>query len=660
MSNTDKITTDDNTANKGYPELAQATDQQIMAALKDASIPTLMMSMIHMSGDNSLLDGPIKPNTAMLSEIQGYMSEEDKEKVRQQAFKVIREFRQHQCQLPPPPDHDTIVRMMAFITGEQEIPADYLQMMQEEMSLGGVDMRHPQIDRQSIEQWRSDTSRDFHVAIIGGGMSGLLAAARLHQAGIPYTLLEKNDDVGGTWYENKYPGCRVDIANHFYSYSFDHDHNWSKFFAERDELHGYFRKIAEKYHIVENTLFNSEVTASHFDEQNAVWVVDYCQNGQQKSLQADVMITAVGQLNRPRFPAVSGREKFKGLQMHTAEWQDFDPTGLKIAVIGTGASAFQLVPELAKADCELTVIQRSPPWMMDNPHYHSSISAGKQWCLDNLPFYQNWFRFLLFWPGSDGAYPMLQIDPEWDDDGRSINEINKMYRDILIANIESRVQDPELLKKVVPDYPPLGKRLLQDNGSWFKALQQDNVQLVDSAVSEVTTDGIITADGNSHQFDVLIWATGFHADTLLAPMQITGRGGAELGALWGDEPKAYLGITVPKFPNMFCLYGPNTNLAHAGSIIFHSECQVQYLQSCIKYMLENELNTIECTEAAFDRYEEKLSQTLAGIIWSYPKMDNWYKNSRGRVVNTSPWKLVDYWNWTREMAPRRFHRCQDR
>ena len=643
--------------NQKYPVIT-SSDAEIAAALEEASIPTLLMSMIHISGDASLLDGPIRPGTPMLNEIQGFMSEEDKAQVRRQALELIRSWRDGGRALPPPPDEQTIRRMMAFIVGEQEFPEEYLPMMLEELRLSGDDQRHVAIDSQAVADWSAKrTGKPLHVVVVGAGMSGVLAAIRLKQAGIDFTMLEKNAAVGGTWYENHYPGCRVDIANHFYSYSFEHDYQWSQFFAERDELYSYFRSLVEKYDILPHIRFESECESASFDEGEELWNISYRCGDQLRHIDANVLVTASGQLNRPKTPEVPGRERFSGAQMHSAEWDDSVPlAGKKVAVIGTGASAFQLVPELAKMGCRLTVFQRSAPWMMANENYHKSVGPGKQWCLSNLPHYQDWYRFLIFWPGSDGAYPMLMIDPQWDDGGLSINEANRGFRDYLVDYIKSEVQDPELLAKVIPDYPPMGKRLLQDNGSWFAALQRDNVELVNSAngIREITEHGLIDSDGQTHDFDVLIWATGFHADRLLMPMRIEGRGGQSLQELWGDEPKAYLGITVPEFPNLFCLYGPNTNLAHAGSIIFHSECQVRYLMSALKLMLEKQLSTIECKQQAFDGYEQRLSEQLAKVIWSYPKMNNWYKNKHGRVVNTSPWRLVDYWSWTRQMAPEDF------
>jgi 4-hydroxyacetophenone monooxygenase len=222
-------------------------------------------------------------------------------------------------------------------------------------------------------------------------------------------------------------------------------------------------------------------------------------------------------------------------------------------------------------------------------------------------------------------------------------------RKLFTGYLESQLADrPDLLAQVTPDYPPFGKRMLQDNGSWLGALKRDNVDLVTCGIREITHDGVMDNDGVHHPADVIVFATGFYADKFLWPMRITGRGGAVLAERWGEEPRAYLGITVPDFPNLFCLYGPSTNLAHAGSIIFHSECQVRYTMRCLEGLLANGGRALDCRPEVYDAFNAKLDATLARMVWSHPGMTSWYKNSKGRVITTSPWRLVDYWGWTRE------------
>ncbi len=620
-------------------------DDVLASALERASIPTLMMSLVHLTGDASLLEGPIRPQQAVMGEVQGMMSEADKAEIRARALEALKAYRDRGCSLPPPPSPETVHAMMSFMVGE-EVPADYVPMMLEEMALDGEDARDVTWD-----DVPKAAREGFRVVVVGAGMSGLLAAIRLEEAGVPYVVLEKNAAVGGTWLENRYPGCRVDIANHFYCYSFEPSHDWPEFFSQRQELQEYFERCATKYGIREHIRFGCEVAAMHFDEATSCWRLHLrAADGDEETLVANAVISAVGQLNRPKRPDIPGLESFEGPAFHSARWQDEHPiAGRRVAVIGSGASALQLVPELAKQAGELLVFQRSPAWMVPNPNYHRRVSDGKKWLLKHVPYYARWYRFLLFWPGSDGLLPSLVIDPEWPHPERSVNAANEGMRQIFTRYMEEQVgDDPELLAKVVPSYPPFGKRMLQDNGSWLAALKRPNVELVTTGIREITPRGIVCEDGSEYPVDLIVFATGFHANRFLWPMDVVGRDGLRLADAWGDDPRAYLGISVPGFPNLFCLYGPATNLAHAGSIIFHSECQVRYAMGCLRALLERGAQAMECRSKVCDDFNRRLDETMSRMVWSHPGMDSWYKNRKGRVTTTSPWRLLDYWRWTRE------------
>jgi 4-hydroxyacetophenone monooxygenase len=240
--------------------------------------------------------------------------------------------------------------------------------------------------------------------------------------------------------------------------------------------------------------------------------------------------------------------------------------------------------------------------------------------------------------------PACTVDPEWPHQERSINKVNDRMRQNLIANIKHQICDnPALLAKVIPNYPPFVKRILVDNGSWFAALKRENVELITDEIREIVPDGLIDTTGKHHRVDIIVYATGFYTNRFLWPMEIIGKAGADLRESWGDEARAYLGITLPKFPNLFLLYGPSTNLAHGGSIIFHSECQVRYVMGCIKALVESRAGVTECKEAPFHRCVDAYAKRCAGTVWAHSGARNWYKNARGVVVNTSPWRLVDYW-----------------
>lgn len=620
-------------------------DSDIAAALEEASVPVLMMSMIHMTGDASILDGALRPAGAYLNEMQGFMSPEDQAAVRAQALDIIKAYRDGGCQLPAAPSRETIHAMMKFLVVE-DVGEEYIPMLMEELELDGEDVREVTVEAAEA------TKSAFPVLVIGGGMSGVLAAIRMEEAGIPYTVIEKNPAVGGTWYENQYPGARVDVGNHFYCYSFEPSYEWSQYFSRQPELQAYFERCAKKYNVLQHFRFNTEVVGARFDEDSQQWLVTIRdQQGAEEQLAAKALISAVGQLNRPNFPDIAGMDSFAGPSFHSAQWQhDVDLKGKKVAVLGSGASAFQLVPEIAKEVAELTVFQRTPPWMFENPSYHDEVGAGKKWCLKHLPFYARWLRFLIFWPACDGAWATLLVDPDWPHQDRSVNEINDIIRQTFRDYIAGQVDgDEALLAKVIPEYAPLGKRTLQDNGSWLGALKRDNVELVSEAVASVDATGLTTVSGDHYEVDVIVYASGFKGNQFLWPMEITGKNGVSLNEQWGEDAETYLGITVPNFPNFFCMYGPGTNLAFGGSLIQNSEMQMRYIMGCFKALLESGNSSIECKAEVCADYNRRMRAQHAAMVWEHDSIKtSFYKNAKGHATLLSPWKILDYWTWTQE------------
>jgi len=619
-------------------------DATIAAALEDLSIPTLLMSMVHMTGDPRYLRWEHVPAGIYLNEVQGYMPEESQAAVRAEALRIIAAYRDGGCVLPPPPD-DALLHEMMQVLVASEVPEEYVPLILEELELDGVDAR--EVDwAAAVDPERRE---GLHVVVIGAGMSGVLAGIRLGHAGIPYTIVEKNPAVGGTWFENRYPGCRVDVGNHFYCYSFAPEDDWSEFFARQPELHRYFERVAAEYGVVDHIRFDTEVRSAVWDEESAAWTVRVEGPDGPAELRADVVISAVGQLNRPKLPDLDGIEEFSGTSMHSAEWVDgTDLSGARVAVVGTGASAFQIVPTIAGDAAHVTVFQRSAPWMFPNPHYHDAVGDGVRWALRHLPFYGRWYRLLLFWPACDGGLPAMRVDPDWPHQERAVSEVNDMAREFFTGWIVEQCRgDEELAAKVVPDYVCLGKRTLQDNGSWLEALTRPDVDLVTAPIERITPHGVRTVDGIDHEVDVIVYATGFHANRYLWPMEIVGRDGAVLSEQWGDEPTAYLGIAVPNFPNLFCLYGPGTNLAHGGSLIFHSECQIRYVMGLIGALVEGGHRSVEVRRDVHDDYNDRLHAELDTMVWSHPSIrHSWYRNESGKIFILSPWRLVDYWSWT--------------
>ncbi|QQS15130.1 MAG: NAD(P)/FAD-dependent oxidoreductase [Rhodospirillales bacterium] len=543
--------------------------------------------------------------------------------------------------------------MMAAGVG-QAVPDEYIPLILEETRLTGDG------DPRSVP-WRrapdaAALSR-FRVLVIGAGLSGLCVGIKLREAGIPFTILEKNDTVGGTWYENAYPGCGVDTPNHFFSFSFEPNHDWPDHFSKRDELWGYLERVADKYDVRRAVRFGVEATAAGYDAAKGVWrVAVRSKDGAEETIETEILVGAVGQLNRPAIPDIPGLSDFEGPAFHTGHWEpEHDLSGKRVAMIGTGASGMQAGPSIAGDVARLTIFQRTPHWSVHNPNYHATVAAGKKWALRHVPFYDKWYRFLLFWASADGLHASLQIDPAWPHPDRSLNAVNQGFRDMLEAHIRAEIgDDPVLLAKVIPPYPPYGKRMLRDN-RWYRMLKRPNVDLVTAPIARVTADAVVTTDGVAHPADVIVFATGFQAGRMLWPMDIRGRGGVSLRDLWGDDdPRAHLGMTVPGFPNFFIVYGPNTNLGHGGSIIFHTECQVRYIMQALREMIEGGHRTIECRREPHDAYNERVDAAHRRMVWSHGGVGNWYKNASGRVIANSPWRLVDYWSMTRELDPADF------
>ncbi|CAN5424743.1 NAD(P)/FAD-dependent oxidoreductase [soil metagenome] len=626
-------------------------DDTIRAALADVSIPTLLLSVVHMTGDPSVIRTDLKPQGLFLNEVQGYMSEEQKAEAREIAFAAIRAYRDGGSVPAEPPSAELIGEMMRWLVCA-DVPAEYVPMLLEEMELDGRDAR--QVDLSVSAEDRAA----FPVVVIGAGQSGLLAGIRLKEAGLPFTIIEKNAGVGGTWWENTYPGCRVDVGNHFYCYSFEPTDQWTQFFAGQPELQGYFEGVMERHGITPHVQWETEVVSARWDEGAGRWHVQVRQaDGAEETLVARAVISAVGQLNRPNLPDIPGRDHFAGPSFHSARWDhSVDLRGKLVALVGAGASGFQIAPAIADEVAHLTVFQRTAQWMFPNPNYHEPVGPGVQWALRHLPFYGRWYRFLLFWPGCDGGLEAARVDPAWPHQEQSVSETNDLTRQMFTDWIASQVGDAaELLAKVVPDYPATGKRTLQDNGSWLRTLTRDDVDLVRDGIARIEPDAIVTTTGERHEVDVIVYATGFQANRFLWPMEIVGRDGALLSEVWGDEPKAYLGITVPGFPNLFCMYGPGTNLAHGGSLIFHSECQIRYITGCLDLLLRTGAAAMEPRPDVHEAYYERTQKELEGLVWSQPSIrHSWFKNRAGRIHVLSPWRLVDYWEWTKAPDPEDF------
>ena len=622
------------------------------AALAEAHLPALLMAVVHLTGDASLLTAERRPGYVLLADgkLGGY-SPEVQADIRARGKAAIAAHL-NGAPLPPSPSPSTVRKMMDWMAGV-DIPEQYARFLTEELHLDGVDSSRPDWSDPALKA----AARRIKVLVVGAGMSGLLTGIRLKQAGVDFTILDKNPDAGGTWFENVYPGCRVDNPNHMYSYSFEPNHDFPQYYSTQPVLLDYFRRVTDKHGLRAHIRFETTVEQAVFDEAEGLWRVTVkTAGGGREVLEATALVTAVGQLNQPRYPDIEGLESFDGPSFHSARWRhDVDLTGKRVAVIGTGASAFQFVPEIAPKVAHLDVYQRTPPWPLPGPTYHHDVPEGKKWLLEHVPFYGKWYRFWLFWMMTDGFIEAVKADPGWNGGPETVGLANAALRALVVEAVRAQAPDrPDLLEKIIPTYPIGGKRALVDNGVWVGALKRDNVDLITTGIDRITPAGVVTRDGVEHPADVLIHGTGFHASRFLWPMRIVGRGGVTLDEAWNGDARAYLGMTTPGFPNLFMLYGPNTNIVVNGSIVFFSECSVRYVVGALKLLAETGSQTMEVRQDVHDAFNARVDAANALMAWGSPHVSSWYKNATGRVSQNWPFPLVDYWNATVAPNPEDF------
>ena len=595
--------------------------EKLMELLKEADIATISLVLSHLTADLSYVD-KIKPFVKGAFDYSVNVPEDDANFIREKLIEVLQKITNKNNNLNSINNikEEHLSYIMSAGVGA-EIKDEYIPMMKEELGFNDNSIRDECIN--NIKKHESKPN----VIIIGSGLCGILAGIKLSKAEIPFIIIEKNDSIGGTWYENTYPGCGVDTPNHVYAYSFEPSFHWEEFYSKRDAILNYLKKCVKKYNLFDHIQLNTTVESTVFNEITKSWDTSIISNNKKSILNSNIVISAVGQLNKPSIPNIKGIGEFNGPIIHTGAWDDnFDYKDKNIALIGTGASGMQVA----------------------NPNYHRKLSKGKKWVLENIPFYSRWYRLQLFWGFCDGIHASLYKDPNWKFPDRSLNHTNERFRVNMVKHIESIIgNDKELLNKVIPNYPPYGKRMLMDN-NWFEMLKKDNVQLITDKVNSITNSSIET-DEHSYKKDAIVMATGFKASKMIWPIKVVGKKGINLNDFWNnDNPKAHVGITVPNFPNFFIMYGPNTNLAHGGSIVFHGECQIRYILGCINLLLEKKYKIMDCMQEPFEKYNSKVDAEHSKMVWTHDKVNSWYRNGTGRVITNSPWRLVDYWNFTKE------------
>lgn len=665
-------------------KLSPEDEARLREAIASANIPTLLMVLVQLTGELRWLEDPYRPTRTRGLEDNDTagLPEPLQKEIKEAAAEAIIAWRNGEPPAIPAPSQELLVDMMTVCMGET-VPYEYAPMIAQELGVGhertwvadGAGDEFVRVDDHGrpVTQYGSGTSEPgldpesrkhrpklpdmappppgFEALIIGAGVSGLCAAVHFEENGIPYKILEKHDTVGGVWLENRYPGAGVDTPSHLYSFSFA-PNDWTRYFAGQKEIQAYLERVADEFGIRQNIRFQREVVSATYDDDIQGWLVKAMKpDGTEETHRANVLISAVGAFNKPKLPNVRGLGTFEGPSVHTARWpEDLDLSGKRVAVIGVGASAMQTVPAIADAVGSMVIFQRSPQWAVPFEKFQKPVPEPIRFLLREVPLYYAWYRLRLAWVYNDKLYPSLQKDPGWPHQDRSLNPINDGHRRFFTRHMVSELGErQDLLPKVLPDYPPFGKRMLLDNG-WFRTLTRENVELVVEGVKEVRPTGVVSESGKEYDADVLIWATGFDVVHFLAPMEVTGRSGRTIEEVWsGDDARAYLGTAIPDFPNFFCLYGPNTQFGHGGSLITVMERQMHYVMSVLAEMFARDIGVVEVRKDVHDQYNKKVDEAHENMVWTHPGMDTYYRNSRGRVVVNNPFRMVDYWKMTQHV-----------
>jgi 4-hydroxyacetophenone monooxygenase len=612
--------------------------QRFADAVQVANIPTLLMVLVQLSGDFRWLKPPYRPAAArgMGDNDTGGLPAQIQQEIRDAALHAILAWRAGAPTAIPEPSPELLVTMLSCAMAEA-IPPEYGPMAAAQLGLTPF-----------TEERQIDVPDRFSVLVIGAGVSGLCAAYYLQRAGIPFVAMEKSAHIGGTWRENRYPGAGVDTPNHLYSFSFA-PNDWSMYFALRDELHAYLENVADRFALRDKFRFETEVVSLAYVTANQRWAVTirHC-DGSTEVVHATVVISATGIFSPVSIPSIDGLDSFEGPCFHTADWpDDLDVAGKRVAIIGNGASAMQIGPEIQNTVESLTIFARSPHWTAPFEQFRREVPDSIRYLMREVPLYQAWYRVRLGWTFNDRVYPALQKDPSWDHPDRSLNAINDRQREYFTQYIHAEVGDrTELLEHVVPTYPPFGKRLLMDNG-WYRMLRNPKVRLVTDRVKQVHADRLVTCDCSEYPADLLVLATGFDVVHFLTSFEAYGRDGRSLREVWDDDnARAYLGLAVPGFPNFFSLYGPNTQVGHGGSLIFVVEMQMRYVIGLLQAMLTEQFGAIEVRQDVHDEYNAGIDRAHANMVWTHPGMSTYYRNAKGRVVVNYPYRNVDLFQMT--------------
>ena len=636
-------------ATKGQDDIAPTGDLDALAAriAAGAELPVLLMTAAHLGGDFSALRHDNRP-VPVFGVLKPSGSEQEQERLRTDASRIVAAF-VSSGRAAPPLTFDVLHRVANWATGADS--ERFVPLFQEEMVLDR-DLRAPGWTKERVAP-----DRPFSVGVVGGGESGIILSTRLRQAGVNHRLYDKNAELGGTWLENDYPGCRVDINSYLYSYA-SGPRVWSEYYGQQAEVLAYLQDFARTHGVYDNARLGARVTEARWDASAAKWRLTIRADGAIEVAEHDVLVFAVGQLNDPALPDIPGRDSFGGPAFHSARWDhQADLQGKTVGVIGTGASACQFIPRLAETAGRVKIFVRTPTWLLPTEELHESVADTAQWLMREVPAYHRWYRASKILMHAPGMLDRVTVDPAFGASEAALSAANAQLRDGFEAWMRPQLGDRvDLADVVIPASPVGAKRILRDNGTWIRTLRRDDVEVVSTPIRSIDTTGVEMEDGSRHDCDALIYGTGFRASRFLAPVHVIGRDGADLNRIWDDDPRAYLGMAIPQFPNLFTMYGPNTNLVvHGGSMILFSELSTKLLLGILHRMLADEHATVEVRQDVFDEYNKRVDATNAVRAWGFSSVNSWYKNSKGRVTQNYPFSIFEYWHRTSRLEEDAFN-----
>lgn len=620
------------------PKAKTVDEEFIREAVEKSGVNALRMALYQMTGDPALAAMKITKQKIRGGVLFDYiLANEDIEIVKQKAVEYLMKGPPSGDKIPAPPSIDESRKLMNLFAGlmikDNDVLAGYEELAFAEFPRGVEWTKKPPME---------DLAR-HKVLVIGAGLSGIAAAVQLKRLGIPYVVIERQAGVGGTWLLNTYPECRVDTLSYLFQYKFEKNYKWNEYFASRQETQKYLEHVAIKYGVKEDFRFNREVVGARWDEETSVWQVQirYRKTGKIETMIATSIISASGLFATPKFPDIPGIETFKGHMFHTTQWDhSVDFTGMRAAVIGTGSTGTQLIPGLSRSVKSLTVYQRTPNWIVAYDGYRATVQDHMSWMCDHMPYYWNWYCYAAYFRSLDLAAVQVK-DAAYEAAGGCVNERNDGIRAVLTDFINTKFPGrPDLVQKLTPTHAPLVRRLVVDNG-FYDALKEGHVELVTENIERITEKGILTKDGVERELDMIVLGAGFQTGKYFFPIDYVGLGGVTLESTWKkDGARSYLGMSMPGFPNLFSLYGPN-HQPRGGSLYSWAEIWARYAVASVAWMVENGASSMSVKADVNEDYQTRLDERMRTLIWE-SEGAGYYVNEFGRQGVNMPWTTSEY------------------